>query len=136
MKHYFDENGNELPDFPDPFRGVSPMHNADGTPNEERFIALGGSVIEDGELSPEERVRGAFKDLIGDLASKTDKITPPEFLAAARNGISSDLIAFARTRGVPEEVIAEGRARIVEIMADALRFGLTWAELIAGVRPV
>ena len=41
-------------------------------------------------------------------------------------------ITLARSRGVPEEVIAEGRARIVEIMADALRFGVNWTELIEG----
>ena len=73
--------------------------------------------------------------LITDLAKKTDKITPEEFLQAAQNGISSDLIDFAREREVPEDVIAEGRARIVEIMADVLRFGMTWAELIQGVMP-
>ena len=77
-------------------------------------------------------VCGAFSDLISDLAGKTDRITPEEFLQAARDGISSELIAFARERGVPEEVIAEGRARIVEIMADALRFGVLWPELVNG----
>lgn len=101
--------------------------------SEVKFIELGGLVQDNGELSPKERVCGAFDDLIADLAQKTDKITPAEFLAAARNGISSDLIMFARARGVPEEVIAEGRARIVEIMADALRFGVSWSDLITGV---
>ena len=112
--------------LPDPCKGCSPM-------TEERFEALGGTITDDGEPTPQERVCGAFADLIADLAQKTDKITPAEFLAAAQNGISSDLIAFAREREVPEEVIAEGRSRIVEIMADALRFGVTWADLIAAV---
>lgn len=112
--------------LPNPCKGVSPM-------TEARFIELGGTIADDGEPTPGERVRGAFADLIADLAEQTDRITPEEFLAAARNGISSDLIAFARGRGVPEEVIAEGRARIVEIMADALRFGVSWAELVSGV---
>jgi len=120
---------NELPD-PLEFEGAyySPM-------TEERFVSLGGTVQDDGELTPKERVCESFAALIADLAQKTDKITPEEFLQAAQNGISSDLIAFARERDVPEEVIAEGRARIVEIMADALRFGVSWAELIAGVIP-
>jgi hypothetical protein len=100
--------------------------------NEHRFIELGGTVIDDGEKMPEERVASAFAELIDDLAEQTDAITPAEFLAAARNGISSDLITLARSRGVPEAVIAEGRARIVEIMADALRFGMTWSELVNG----
>ena len=115
-------NGKTTDYLPDPCNGVSPM-------TDERFVQMGG-VIEPG---PKEHVCAAFADLVADLAQKTEKITPAEFLAAAQNGISSDLIAFARARSVPESVIAEGRARIVEIMADALRFGVSWAELISGV---
>lgn len=125
-------NGVTYNALPDPLiiegAAYSPM-------TEERFVALGGTIEDDGEPTPQERVCASFAALITDLAQKTDKITPEEFLAAAQNGISSDLIAFARERGVPEEVIAEGRARIVEIMADALRFGMAWSELIAGVVP-
>ena len=128
--HY---NGIDYTTPPDPFLGRSPMYIRDGSYNDEAFVAMGGTITDDGEPTPKERVCGAFAALIADLAQKTDRITPAEFLAAARNGISSDLIAFARSRGVPEEVIAEGRARIVEIMADALRFGVTWAELVNGV---
>ena len=100
---------------------------------EARFVELGGTVTDDGEPTPQERICQEFADLIEDLASKTDKITPEEFLAAAQNGISSDLIAFARSRGVPESVITEGRTRIVEILEDAHRFGMYWTDLIAGV---
>lgn len=124
MKHFMID-GKTTDYLPDPCKGVSPM-------TEARFVALGGTITDNGEPTPAQRVCGAFADLIADLAEKTDKITPEEFLASAQNGISSDLIAFARERGVPEEVIAEGRARIVEIMADALRFGMTWAELMKG----
>ena len=115
-------NGKTTDYLPDPCNGVSPMTN-------ERFVEMGG-VIEPG---PKEHVCATFADLIAELAQQTDAITPDEFLATAQNGISSDLIAFARERGVPESVISEGRARIVEIMADALRFGVTWAELVNGV---
>jgi hypothetical protein len=128
MKHYYNENHVELPGLPDPWKGVSPM-------TDERFVEFGGIIEDDEEPTPQERVCESFAALIADLASKTDKITPEEFLAAAQNGISSDLIAFAREREVPEDVIAEGRSRIVEIMADALRYGMTWAELIQGVMP-
>lgn len=124
MKHYIID-GKTYDKLPDPCKGVSPM-------TEQRFREMGGVIEDDGEPTPEERVCGAFTALIADLASKTDKITPEEFLQAAQNGISSDLIDFAREREVPEEVIAEGRARIVEIMADAMRFGMTWAELVNG----
>ena len=99
--------------------------------NEALFRELGGTITN--KLTPKERIRTAFASLVADLAQKTDKITPEEFLAAAQNGISSDLIAFAREREVPENVIAEGRSRIVEIMADAMRFGMTWADLVNGV---
>ena len=127
MKHYTID-GKTTDKMPDPCKGVSPM-------TEARFVELGGIITNDGEPSPKERVCGAFAELISDLAEKTDKITQEEFLQAAQNGISSDLISFARERGVPEEVIAEGRARIVEIMADALRFGVSWTELIGGITP-
>ena len=125
MKHYTIDN--ITTDYlPDPCRGVSPM-------TEALFVQLGGVIEDDGEPTPKERICNAFADLIEDLAQKTDRITPEEFLQAAQNGISSDLIGFARERGVPEDVIAEGRARIVEVMADALRFGMTWTELVNGV---
>ena len=124
MKH-FTIDGKTTDHLPDPCRGVSPM-------TEARFVALGGTITDDGEPSPKERVCVAFAALVADLASQTDKITPVEFLVAAQNGISGDLITLARSRGVPEDVIAEGRARIVEIMADALRFGMNWAELVNG----
>ena len=75
----------------------------------------------------------AFGELIEDLATQTDKITPEEFLSAAQNGISSDLIEFAREREVPEKIIQYGRERIIELMADALRFGVSWNDLIVFV---
>ena len=125
MKHYTID-GKTTDYLPDPCKGVSPM-------TEARFIDMGGEIYDDGEPTPQERVCASFAALIADLSKKTDKITPEEFLAAAQNGISSDLISFARSRGVPEDVIAEGRSRIVEIMADAMRFGMTWAKLIGGV---
>jgi len=131
MKHYI-FNGKTYDTLPDPLHTeageVSPM-------TDERFVALGGTITDDGEPTPEQAVCGEFAELIQDLASKTDKITPEEFLAAAANGISSNLITLARSKGVSEDVIAEGRTRIVEIMADAMRFGMTWTELIQGVMP-
>ena len=131
MKH-FTIDGKTYDKLPDPLKTaggeVSPI-------SEKLFVQLGGTITDDGEPTDKERVCGEFAELITDLASKTDKITPEEFLQAAQNGISSNLITFARERGVPEAVITEGRTRIVEIMADAMRFGMTWAELIAAVTP-
>ena len=125
-------NGEIYYNLPDPLYlngdAYSPM-------TEEKFEALGGTITDDGEPTPEQAVCGEFAELIADLAKKTDKITPDEFLQAAQNGISSNLITLARSRGVSEDVIAEGRTRIVEIMADALRYGMTWNQLIQGVMP-
>ena len=127
MKYIF--NGIEYDECP------RKLELADGTAvspvNEALFVELGGTISN--ELTPKERVKASFAALIADLAQQTNLITPAEFLAAAQNGISSDLITFAREREVPEEIIAEGRSRIVEIMADALRFGVTWADLVNGV---
>ena len=131
MKIYTFE-GKTYDELPDPLKtaggDVSPM-------TEERFVALGGTIEDDGEPTPEEAVCGEFAGLIADLAKQTDKITPEEFLQAAQSGISSNLITLARSKGVSEDVIAEGRTRIVEIMADALRYGITWNQLIQGVTP-
>lgn len=131
MKTYI-INGKSYDHLPDPVyidgAAYSPM-------TEARFVELGGTIEDDGQLTPQQVVCGEFAALIDDLSSKTDKITPAEFIGVARDGISSTLISFARARGVPETVITEGRTRIVEIMADAMRFGMTWAELIQGVIP-
>lgn len=127
MKHYTID-GKTTDKLPDPCKGVSPMTDA-------RFVQLGGTIEDDGLPTPEQAVIGEFAELIEDLAEKTDKVTPEEFLQEAQNGISSRLITFARDKGVSEDVIAEGRTRIVEIMADALRFGITWDKLIQGVIP-
>jgi hypothetical protein len=134
MKKYH-YNGETYDRIPDPFIGCSPMYDKNSNPRDDLFVALGGTITEDGEKTPKQRVCEEFADLIEDLASKTDKITPEEFLLAAQNGISSNLIDFARAREVPEAVITEGRVRIVEIMADAMRFGMSWADLIAGITP-
>lgn len=136
MKTYTIE-GKTYTTLPDPLvlsTGTwSPMHLPDGSYNDAKFRELGGEIEDDGQPTPEEAVCGEFAELIMYLAKKTDKITPEEFLQAAANGISSNLITLARSRGVSEEVIAEGRTRIVEIMADALRYGMTWNQLIQGV---
>ena len=76
MKHYFDENGKELPARPDPWKGRSPVSDA-------LFAELGGTITDDGELAPTERVLASFTELIADLARKTDKIMPVLHMAAA-----------------------------------------------------
>lgn len=112
--------------FPDG-RTISPIKT------DEIFEAIGGTITEDGELTPKQRICRSFGDLITELAGMTDKITPAEFLAAAQNGISADLIALAEEKQVDADTIDYGRKRITEIMADAMRFGMTWNELIGGI---
>jgi len=121
--HY---NGKDYTELPDPFLGGSPMTDA-------RFIALGGTITDDGELSPKEAVIASLNTLVHELATQVQGITIAEFKQAALTMHSGDLIAYARQKEVPEEVITAARGRVVEIMADALREGIGWTELINGI---
>ena len=124
MKHFvFD--GKTYDKLPDPCGGVSPM-------TEMRFIELGGVITDDGEPTPQERVLAEFAALLSELAEKVECISVDDFMTAARSMHSGELVAWAREHGVDESVISEARGRIVEILADALRFGMSWAELMNG----
>ena len=123
MKHYFDENGHELSGLPDPFKGASPM-------TEALFVQLGGTITDDGEPCPADRVRADLATLLADLAKKVHGVTVDDFKAAARTLHSGELVAWAREHDVSEDVIAEARSRIVEILADAMREGMTWADIL------
>ena len=125
MKLYY-ADGVTYTKRPDPFKGSSPMTDA-------RFVELGGTIINDGELTPKEAVIASLNTLIHELSTQVTGITIEEFKQAAKSMISSDLIAYARLKQVPEEIIKEARGRVVEIMADALRMGIGWNELIDGI---
>lgn len=127
MKHYFYEN-RELASLPDPFRGVSPMTDA-------RFVALGGTIVNDGKPDPKESVVASLNTLLHSLAGEVQGITIAEFKAAAQTMYSGELVDYSRQHGVSEEIIASARVRIMEIMADALRVGVTWSKLIEGIQP-
>ena len=133
MKHYFDEYGKELPDPPDPFQGRSPMHNPDGSYNDDAFRELGGTITDDGEPTPQERVLAELNGALAELSEQVPGVTVAEFKQAATTLYSAGLIAWAKSKEVPDEIIDAARSRIVEIMADALRIGMTWDELIAGI---
>ena len=100
---------------------------------EETFTAHGGVITDDGELTPKEAVVASLNSLLHELADRIDGITVAEFKAAASAMHSGELVAFAREKGVSEEIIASARLRVMEIMADALREGVTWAELVGGI---
>ena len=100
---------------------------------EETFTAHGGIIADDGAPTPKEAVVASLNSLLHELADRIDGITVAEFKAAASAMHSGELVAFARQKGVSEEIIASARVRVMEIMADALREGVTWAELVGGI---
>lgn len=100
---------------------------------EALFVALGGIIEDDGKPSPKEVVISSLNTLLRELEGQVQGITIAEFKAAAASMHSGDLVAYARTKGVSEEIIASARTRVIEIMADALREGIGWAELIGGI---
>ena len=125
MKHYF-YNGIELEKIPDPFNGVSPM-------TEDRFAQLGGTITDDGEPTQKERVWLELNTALTDLSEQVSGVTIAEFKQAASTLLSGWLVAWAKSKNIPDVVIDAARSRIVEILADALRIGMTWDELIDGI---
>ena len=107
-------------------RTVSPV-------TEETFTAYGGVITDDGEISTKEAVVASLNALLHELEAQVNGITVAEFKSAALTMHSGELVAFTRRKGVSEEVIASARLRVMEIMADALREGVTWAELGGGI---
>lgn len=125
MKH-FTIDGKTYNKLPDPCKGVSPM-------TEERFVALGGTIEDDGQPTPEERVHAELNAALDELVKQVPGVTIEDFKEAAQRLYSAGLIAWAKSKGVPDIVIDAARSRIVEIMADAMRIGMTWDELIGGI---
>lgn len=130
MKHYIFGNRRfeELPGL---------LRLADGSTvspvTEETFTAYGGVITDDGEMSPKEAVVASLNALLHELEAQVNGITVAEFKTAASAMHSGELVAYARRKGVSEEIVASARLRVMEIMADALREGVTWAELIGGI---
>ena len=130
MKHYIfgNQSFEELPGM---------LRLADGSTvspvTEATFAAYGGIITDDGELAPKEAVVASLNTLLQELAAHVDGITIAEFKAAASAMHSGELVAYAREKGVNEEIIAYARVRVMEIMADALREGVTWTELVGGI---
>lgn len=132
MKSYtFD--GKTYTSLPDPLylngNAYSPM-------TEAKFEALGGVITDDGELTPKERFLGALNAYLDELEDKAKElalaVTKEDFIEAAANSkISTDLVDWAREKGVPDAVIAEARAQILTFLADAQRpeIGLTWSDI-------
>ena len=105
--------------------------------NEALFVRLGGVVSDDGKPTPAEKIAASFNACLAELEVQAETlelgITADDFKAAAGAMMSSELIAWAREKGVPEEMISAVRSRMLEFIADAGRIGMTWTELVNGV---
>ena len=101
--------------------------------SEETFVQYGGEITEDEKLTPVE----AFMHTIGTYLEALEEelhdagivITVDEFKDAARTKMSTDLIDWAREKHVPEDVIVTVRQKMLELIADASRLGLTWNDI-------
>lgn len=123
-------DGQTFNSLPDPCRNMSPM-------TEELFEELGGTITDDGQPTPEEKFFTAFNAYLNDLESEAERlaldISIDEFKAAAGSMLSSELIAWADSKGVPDEMIKKAREQILTFVADASRLGLTWSDIFPKV---
>lgn len=123
-------DGQTFNSLPDPCRNMSPM-------TEELFEELGGTITDDGQPTPEEKFFTAFNAYLNDLESEAERlaldISIDEFKAAAGSMLSSELIAWADSKDVPDEMIKKAREQILTFVADASRLGLTWADIFPKV---
>ena len=133
MKRYFDTNGIEFATPPDPYKGRSPMHKKDGSYNDEAFVEMGGTITDDGEPTPKEKFFISLNTYLSDLEAETERlaldISIDEFKAAAGSMMSSELIQWARSKGVPDSMIDVVQPQILTFIADASRLGMTWSDI-------
>ena len=127
MKHYFFD-GIEYSTLPDPFEGVSPM-------TEARFVEIGGEIKEAEHLTPQETFLVGLDEYLDELqqqvAAAGIHVTKAEFKTEARKKLSGGLVAWAKGKGVPDAMIAEVRDRVLVLIADASRLGLSWDDMFA-----
>lgn len=134
MKHYTYKGKTFTNDIPDPLDGVSPLHLKDGSVNEARFKSMGGTITDDGEPTPQEKFFSNLNDYLEELEKEAREkyavnITVDEFKQAAATMLSGDLIAWAKIKGVPDNMIESARNDILTKTADASRLGLTWNDI-------
>jgi len=99
------------------------------------FQSLGGVINDDGQPTPVEAFKDGIETYLETLEAQMTElglhITVAEFKEAARTKLSTDLIAWAKGKSVPDEVIDVARQKIIELTADGSRLGLTWNDLFA-----
>ena len=132
LNHYFID-GVEYPEIPDPCNGVSPMHKSDRTPNVELFVQLGGEVKPAEHLTDKEQFRVGLDSYLDTLEEQVEalglSITKKEFKQVAADMMSAGLIAWAKSKEVPDEMIEKVRKDILTMVADASRLDMTWRDI-------
>ena len=126
----FEFDGKTYNKLPDPLKTaggeISPM-------SEKLFKQLGGTIEDDGEPTPQEKFLAALDSYLDDLEAEAQRlaldISIDEFKQAAGSMMSSELIAWAKSKGVPDEMIDIVRPQILTFVADASRLGLTWSDI-------
>lgn len=97
------------------------------------FQVLGGVIHNDGKPTPVEAFKAGIETYLEALEEELHDagivITVDEFKDAARTKMSTDLIDWAREKHVPEDVIVTVRQKMLELIADASRLGLTWNDI-------
>ena len=126
INHYY-YNGIEYSVLPNPFMGDSPM-----TP--ERFVELGGEIRKAEKLTPQEEFKVGLDTYLDGLEKTCREtlglaITKAEFKAAAATMMSSDLIAWAKSKEVPDSMIESVRSDILTMIADASRLGMIYGDI-------
>ena len=129
MKTYI-FNGKTYDYLPDPLKtaegDVSPM-------SEKLFVQLGGTITDDGQPTPERKFFAALNGYLAELEQQAEAlaldISIDEFKRAAGSMMSSELIAWARGKQVPDSMIDAVRPQILTFIADASRLGLTWNDI-------
>lgn len=129
MKHYTID-GVTTDTIPNPCHGDSPV-------SEAHFIELGGTITDDGEPTPQEKFLAGLDTYLEGLEDQVEalglSITIDEFKAAAGSMMSTELIAWARSKEVPESMIESVRNDILTMIADASRIGMTWTDIFPKV---
>jgi hypothetical protein len=123
-------SGKTYDHLPDPLylngAAYSPM-------TEARFVKLGGTITDDGEPTPKEAFLATLDTYLTALEAKMVEleipITKSGFLTAAGSMLSTELVAWAESKHVPDELIKEVREQVLTFVADASRLGLTWSDL-------
>lgn len=97
------------------------------------FQSLGGVINDDGKPTPVEAFKAGIETYLETLEEQMVDlgivITIAEFKEAARTKMSTQLIEWAEDKHVPDDVIAVVRQKVLELIADASRLGLTWNDI-------